>query len=755
MPDVRCFFRNFACVKRYFVYSLLCALPAISVAATAASDSVRPAHKLRGLEVVGVKNDPAATAVAEPVTRISGAEIRRLGIDAIKGVGEIAPNIYMPDYGSRMTSSIYSRGLGARIDQPVVGLSVDNIPYMNKDAYDFAFSDIERIEVLRGARAVLNGRNTMGGQINVYTLSPLRYQGFRASAEYASANSARIAAGYYARVSSSLAMSANAAWGRTDGFFTNRHNGEKVGAENQASARWKTVWRPNQALALTNTAVFGFTDQNGYAYAPVDTRVIAYNDTCAYRRTSFADGLTVAWAGKRVVVTSNTSVQYMDSRVDLDQDFSPEEVFTLTQDSREWAFTEDLFTRGSRGKYSWLGGVFTFYRTMRMNAPVTFKDAGIANLIEQNRNNANPEYPVEWDTRRFTLGSEFDLGAAGAALYHESALRLGKWTLEAGLRLDFEHTTLSYNSRCNTGYTTWHMLPDGTRELYSHTPIKIDDGDRLSKNYLELLPKISAGFAFAPAHEVYASVSRAYKAGGYNTQMFSDVLQQRIMEVMGMTQLYTLDQIVSYAPETSLNYEAGIRAATPGGSLQAELTAFFIDCRNQQLTVFPPGTVTGRVMTNAGRTRSMGLELTAAWDITHDLRLRGSYGFTDATFRAYNDGRADYRGKHVPYAPTHTLFAEASWRIPALAFKGITPGVDASVRGAGRIYWNEANTLSQPFYALAAASLSLSAERWNLRLWARNLTATDYDVFYFMSMGRGFVQHGRPRELGITLRVNI
>ena len=145
MPDVRCFFRNFARVKRYFVYSLLCALPAISVAATAASDSVRPAHKLRGLEVVGVKNDPAATAVAEPVTRISGAEIRRLGIDAIKGVGEIAPNIYMPDYGSRMTSSIYSRGLGARIDQPVVGLSVDNIPYMNKDAYDFAFTDIERI----------------------------------------------------------------------------------------------------------------------------------------------------------------------------------------------------------------------------------------------------------------------------------------------------------------------------------------------------------------------------------------------------------------------------------------------------------------------------------------------------------------------------------------------------------------------------------------------------------------------------------
>lgn len=723
--------------------------------ATESGDSVRPAHKLRGLEVVGVKNAPAGTAVAEPTTRISGAELRRLGVDAVKGVGEIAPNIYMPDYGSRMTSSIYSRGLGARIDQPVVGLSVDNIPYLNKDAYDFSFTDIQRIEVLRGARAVLNGRNTMGGQINVYTLSPLRYQGFRATAEYATANAARLTAGYYAKISPQVAMSLTAGWGRSDGFYRNEFTGKKTGAENQGSARWKTVWRPNDAFALTNTAVFGHTKQDGYPYAPVESGVIAYNDTCAYRRTTFADGLTVAWAGKRVVVTSMTSVQYMDSRMDLDQDFSPEEVFTLTQDSREWAFTEDLFTRGSRGKYSWLGGVFAFYRTTDMKAPVTFKDKGISNLIEAHRNQVNPTYPIEWDTRRFTLGSEFDLGVTGAALYHESALRLGNWALEAGLRLDFEHTTLSYNSRCNTGYTTWHILPDGSRELYSHTPIVIDDGSRLSKNYLELLPKLSAGFTFAPAHEVYASISRAYKAGGYNTQMFSDVLQQRIMEVMGMTQLYTLDQIVSYAPETSLNYELGIRAATNDRRLSAELTAFYIDCRNQQLTVFPPGSVTGRIMTNAGRTRSMGVELTALWTPTTDLSLRASYGFTDATFRSYNDGRADYRGKHVPYAPSHTLFGEVSWMIPRLAFLGVTPGIDASVRGAGRIFWNEANTLSQPFYALAAASVSFNASAWSLRLWARNLTATDYDVFYFMSMSRGFVQKGRPRELGLTLRVNI
>ncbi|MDE6277185.1 MAG: TonB-dependent receptor [Muribaculaceae bacterium] len=726
-----------------------------TMAGAEAPDSVRPAHKLRGLEVVGVKNDPSGTAVGAPITRISGAELRRLGVDAVKGVGEIAPNLYMPDYGSRMTSSIYSRGLGARIDQPVVGLSVDNIPYLNKDAYDFSFTDVERIEVLRGARAVLNGRNTMGGQINVYTLSPLRARGFRAQAEYGTGNAARVSAGYYGSVSPQVSMGATAGWGRSDGFWTNEYTGKKTGAENQASARWKTVWRPNEALALTNTAVFGYTKQDGYPYAPVETGVVSYNDTCAYRRTTFADGLTVAWAGKRVVVTSNTSVQYMNSRMDLDQDFTTTEMFTLTQAAKEWAITEDLFTRGTRGKYSWLGGAFLFYRSTDMNAPVTFKNDGIATLIEQHRNDVNPVYPIEWDTRRFTLGSEFDLDVTGAALYHESALRLGKWTLEAGLRLDFEHTTLAYNSRCNTGYTTWHVLPDGSKELYSHTPIKIDDGSRLAKNYLELLPKLSAGFEFAPRHEAYATISRAYKAGGYNTQMFSDVLSQRIMEVMGMTQLYTLDQIVSYAPETSMNYEIGARGATSDGRVSAELTAFFIDCRNQQLTVFPPGSVTGRIMTNAGRTRSLGVELTGAWHVSDNLSLRASYGFTDATFRSYNDGRNDYRGKRVPYAPSHTLFGEVDWRIPALSFHGVTPGLDASVRGAGRIYWNEANTLSQPFYALASASVSFTASRWSLRLWAKNLTGMHYDVFYFMSMSRGFVQHGRPRELGVTLRVNI
>ena len=170
------------------------------VGAAAQSDSLVNGHRLlRQVEVEGVKQTIRSDAMA--VTDISQAMVNRLGISAIKDVGEIAPNFYMPDYGSRMTSSVYVRGLGSRMDQPVVGLQVDGVPYLNKDAFDFDIFDIASIEVLRGARATLNGRNSMGGRIVVTTMSPWQTEGVRALVEYGRFNSLRGGAGWYGRLS--------------------------------------------------------------------------------------------------------------------------------------------------------------------------------------------------------------------------------------------------------------------------------------------------------------------------------------------------------------------------------------------------------------------------------------------------------------------------------------------------------------------------------------------------------------------------
>jgi len=731
------------------IYILTCLVP--TAYASTHSDSVPEARQLRGIEVLGVKRMPQSGAL--PVTKLDRSDITMLGIDAVKDLGDIVPNLYAPSYGSRMTSSIYMRGLGSRIDQAVVGLNIDGVPYLNKDTYDFDLPDINSIEVLRGAQSVLNGRNAMAGQINAYTISPRDFQGYRFMLEYGRTNDVKASAGGYFKINDKLFTSVSTYYGHTDGFWRNDYNRKKTGRENNGSVRWKTVFSPSKAHTITNTASFSVGRQSGYPYTSTATGKIAYNDTCYYRRNYFSDGLTVAWKGKRVVVTSITSVQYLDDEMTLDQDFMPSDYFTLTQRRHEFTFTEDLFTRGSRGRYSWMGGVFGFYRRTRMWAPVTFYNAGISKLIEEKRNEMNPDYPISWDERKFPLLSEFTTPTGGFALYHQSTYKTNGWTFDLGLRWDIERTSCNYRSDADASYTTWQVLPDGSRAQFSNTPLNIHDTGKLSQTFNELMPKVVVTREL-PFGAVYASFTKGYKSGGFNTQMFSDVLQQRVMETMGIPMIYNVDEIVKYRPEVSWNYEIGIRADALDKKLTAEATGFFIDCRDQQLTVFPPGTVTGRIMTNAGRTRSLGLELTAKYSPLADLQLSASYGYTNATFRKYNNGRQDFRGNRVPYSPAHTLFASLRWNTPWHP-GGLSTELCATVRGVGDIMWNEENTMSQPFYALAGTSFTLCGERWSLKLWGENLSDTHYNTFYFLSMGNSFTQRGLPLTFGATIRFNI
>lgn len=150
----------------------MAAVAGVSASETSSGDYATDTLSLDEVSVTAIKQSNFLGDQPVAYTLVKPDEVRRLNIVSMKNVSEVAPNFYIPQYGSRMTSSIYVRGLGARIDQPVVGLNVDNVPFLNKDNYDFDLVDIERIEVLRGPQSTLYGRNTMGGQVNIYTLSP-------------------------------------------------------------------------------------------------------------------------------------------------------------------------------------------------------------------------------------------------------------------------------------------------------------------------------------------------------------------------------------------------------------------------------------------------------------------------------------------------------------------------------------------------------------------------------------------------------
>lgn len=738
------------------------ALPGHAMGSAATTEWADTTVTLGEVGVTAIKSTTAANVTAASATTVGSAQVERLNITAIKGVSDIAPNFYIPDYGSRMTSSVYVRGLGARIDQPVVGLNVDNVPYLNKDNFDFDMTDVERIEVLRGPQSTLYGRNTMGGQVNVFTLSPMKVQGLRARVGYGSGNTLRAALAGYGKLTDRLGMSLSGSYMHTDGLFRNDYNGKNCDVENHGSLRWKTVWQPSATISIENTASGNLLRQGGYPYASVETGRIAYNDTCFYRRTSLNDGLTVEWRPGAVTLSSITSVQYINDNMTLDQDFSPQDVFTLTQRKHEWTFTQDFVAKGRAGEhYSWLAGLFGFYRSTDMKAPVTMQKDGIAQITSK------IPLPSKWNGDSFVLHSDFDIPVKGAALYHQGSWVSDRWTFTFGARLDVEHTAMTYNLRTATGLSVTMPPMGGRPSMTVSRDVNIDEQGRMSKTYMEFLPKLAVTYALGDdsRSNVYASVSKGYKSGGYNTQMFSDILTQMLMDQLmpsnakpgadATTGKLDPEEVSSYRPEKSWNYEVGTHLDMMDGSLTVDGSLFLIRCRDQQLTVFPDEG-TGRRMTNAGRTRSMGVELASRWlTPVEGLSVNAAWGYTDARFRSYRSGGVDYRGKVIPYAPQHTLFAAADyvWSINRGALKSVT--FNANCRGVGRIMWDDENTVEQPFYALAGGSVAMDFGRFNISLWGENLTDTQYNTFYFVSMKHGFLQSGKPRTAGVTVRMTL
>ncbi len=689
------------------------------------------------------------------------------GIASIKDVSLIAPNFYQPDYGSSITSSIYVRGFGSRIDQPVLGITIDDIAVMNKNLYDFDFYDIRRIELLRGPQGTLYGRNTSGGVMNISTLSPFEWQGFRGMAEYSTLTSYRASAAYYARPKERFGLSIAAAFNHSGGFFRNTLSRAMCDKGNSASVRLRFKWLTNKGWNFDNIITASYTNEGGYAYHPYNSETnsyspIAYNDPAGYERLSLSEGFVARYEGKRIRLQSTTSYQYLDDKMTLDQDFSPKSMFTMQQMQREHNITEDIIIRNANNdsRWQWLCGVFGFAKWLDMSSPVTFKEDGINELILGNINNGLhtvfPDNNMTFGTNSFVIASDFKIPTMGAALYSQLSVDIGKWKITAGLRFDYEHTAMRYHSHTTIPYRFDLTMKD-YRDLYS----EFKGHER--QNFFEVLPKLAVEYNLNIGN-IYATITRGYKTGGFNTQIFSDILQSKMMNDMMSDLGIKLDSAVGtttydsakatrYEPETSWNFELGTHLR-PLNRLTLDASIFWIECFNQQVTVLPKGNSTGRMMSNAARARSFGVEFSVAYTY-EGLTIRGDYGYTNARFRKYNDGVADYAGNRLPYAPENTisLTASYSWNISNNILKQVV--LSADWRASGAIYWNEANTLHQPLYSTLGAQLMIRLRDIDITLWGRNLTNTNYDVFYFKSVGKEFFSKGAPIHGGIRLNINL
>ena len=716
-------------------------------------DSVLPSIDI--VSSVKISDDDAGEYSSTSLRRV---DLENRHITSVKELSALAPNFYQPDYGSRMTSSMYVRGFGSRIDQPVVGMNIDGVPVMNKNSYDFELFDIDRVQVMRGAQGLLFGRNTSGGAINLYTMSPLDFQGKRLTLEYGTANNVRLKASHYAKASESFGWSVGVMYNHSDGYFRNYELGKNCDGGDNAALRLRTQWLPGENWSVDNTFSAGYVSEGGWAYGhynPVTDELapVAYNDECSYKRFNISDGLVVKRYFNNMTVSSTTGYQYVDDRMELDNDFLPLDYFSMGQYQKEHSLTQEFVIKAEDlGAFNLLGGLFGFFKHNNMSAPVHFKQYGIDNLILKN---ANDEYyyhlvgdrELSFEEDNFVIADDFVIPAFGVAAFLQGGVSFGGLDVKAGLRVDYEYSSMSYDSRATVHYSTYRDLRD-SNELNA-----VFKGGR-AVDALELLPSLSVSYGSGWGN-VYASARKGFKAGGFNTQLFSDILQQKMMgELVGNDQNVDASSTV-YHPEENWTYELGTHLSPlESGDLDISAALFYIDCRNQQLTVFPQGMGTGRMMSNAGRSFSTGVELGARY-VVGPVTIDAAFGYAYAKFLEYNRGDVDLAGKFLPYAPRETMSANIAYRIPVPSSFANIFVLNVGWNGVGRIYWNEENTLSQPFYNLFSASLVWGKGHWGASLWGKNLLNEKYNTFYFRSIGNDFFAQGKPLYVGVSFHINL
>ena len=565
---------------------------------------------------------PAAVSILSP-QQIAGRQI-----DALKDISSLVPNLFIPDYGAKLTSAVYIRGIGARSSGQSIGMYVDNVPYLDKSTFDFELTDIQRIEVLRGPQGTLYGRNAMGGIVNIYTLSPFDFQGKRVSVSAGNYGQVKLKASHYGVVSDKFGFTAGVYYNRNSGYFENAYTGKKADKEQSVGGRLRLEGRLSPNFRLAYTFAGDYTDQGAFPYGLYNAEEeyvapVSINDPSSYNRTMLSNSLLLEYKTEQFLLSSTTGYQFLNDDMKMDQDFSPKSIFTLNQKQKQHAISQEVAIRSNADKnYRWSFGAYGFYNGLNTEGPVTFKEDGIKEVLQPvfdkiKEEADNPRMPsLKITDKELYIPGDFETPSFGLALFHQSTynnLFTEGLSLTAGIRLDYERQKFAYAAEAKMNMSAFMgNMEIPLSSFYEPTVMDV----HADQDFWQVLPKVSLKYQCHPSTYTYISVAKGYKTGGYNVQMSADVMQAQMkydmmsaFQSMIPTEIekpVPVEDVAAYKPEQSWNYELGVRSELIEGHLNAELTLFYMDIRDLQITKFV-NSGNGRILANAGKARSTGV----------------------------------------------------------------------------------------------------------------------------------------------------
>ncbi|EHP40590.1 TonB-dependent receptor [Cupriavidus basilensis OR16] len=619
-----------------------------------------------------IENVPASVKV------MSGEELEQSGISSFEQLEGRIPGLAFQPFGQSGINSPVMRGLTANINTVSTStlLLVDGVPTLTAQGFENRFIDIDRIEVLRGPQSTLYGRNAEAGVIAVYSRPMDNQPRTSLSAELGSRDK-RATRFSLSRplVEDQLYASVSGEWQRQDGFIDNVNTGGKADNRERYNINLGLRFRPR----TTTDFVLRYTRQaydDGAALwgAPSAPRKQVASGTPSWNH-SFGQTFSLNASHEispDLTIRSITALNDFKDRVQQDTDFRPAEIAYIRRDHHLRTLSQEFRLEGRFRESDWLFGVYGDRSDNDLHS-VGKRAMGREDLL---------------------IGQKSDT----LALFTHWNLSLApSWTLTVGSRVE--------------RYTT-RIDPKGASNQRAE--------------WTHFSPKVALQYKLAAGNQVYASVSKGVRNGGFNV-------------------LAPAANYIAFEPEKVWSYELGAKGWLVDQTLRYSAAAYYMDVKDMQVMQMPrPGFM---YITSAASATSKGVELEADYLLARGWMLRAGLAWNQTRFDRFQDGRANYGGNRNPFAPDLDGHVGIRYDNPRGWY------VQTEFVGSGQVYLDAANRYKRNGYGLINLVGGYQRGNWEVAGYVNNLANRTYDAVGYQN---GFVTvYSPPREVGVRLTLRL
>ncbi len=667
------------------------------------------------------------------VTAVVSEMLDNMSITNISQLDHIAPNLqYSPGYsGSSSAANFFIRGIGqgdfVATADPGVSLYLDGVYISRTVGAALDAADVERVEILKGPQGTLFGKNTIGGAISVVTKRPGKEPGGYVEGTLGNYNrmDGRFAANV--PISDTLFGKISGVTRNNDGFARRVLDGVRLGDDNDVGGRVQLLWAPNDAFDILLTA--DGTRRRAHIAAHSNTTLVP-SPTGDY--FTLLTGLDVMdFPGSSDPRKINTTSVRPTDRLDV-SGFSAEINYDFG-----WASLKSI----------------TAYRKLKNETAADF-DGTLALYNDQEVHLKQDQFTQEFQLSGRTDNLKWIIGAYYLkedvdqiidnyyfAYYEELPYGTARRTT---LALETENVALfgqaSYNVTDRLSLTAGLRWTDEKKEASITAPFQIPG----EASWDNVSPRFGIEFQATDDMLLYASATRGFKSGSFNGRPD------------------TAGQFNAYDPEKVWSYELGLKSQWFDNRLRLNIAGFVTRYTGIQILTgafdnegnfyFP--------VDNAGNAELKGFELEFQARPMEMLRLYGSLGYTDEKWTYISPIAFVTPETRLPSLSHWNANIGAEVDLPLAGFGSLIVGGDYSYRSG---YYQ--TTINSPLeyedgYSLVNAYVIIEPEsqKWQLKFWGKNLTDAEYVAWaqdlVIIGDSHATTWFGRPREYGVTLRVN-